>query len=176
MLCLLIEGFEEIETVTPIDLLRRAGVDVVVASVSGALSVTGRSHLTLQADAALAGAEAQEFDLLFLPGGPGVGALRRDGRAARLARKFYDAGKLVAAICAAPTVLQDAGLLKEKKFTAHFSVHGELQGALGDERVVEDGMIVTSRGAGTAVDFGLTLVRKLCGETKAREIADAIMA
>jgi 4-methyl-5(b-hydroxyethyl)-thiazole monophosphate biosynthesis len=176
VLCLLAPGFEEIETVTPVDLLRRAGAEVVIASLPSDLAVAGRSHITLQADAALADVAGQEFDLLLIPGGPGVKTLRADGRPAQLAAAFARSGRPVGAICAAPTVLADAGLLAGRRFTAHFSVHAELSGALGGERVVEDGLIITSRGAGTAVEFGLALVRRLFGPDKAAEIAQAIMA
>jgi protein deglycase len=176
VLCLLAPGFEEIETVTPIDLLRRAGAEVIVASVSGEPSVTGRSQITLQADAALADVAGQDFDLLLVPGGPGVKALRSDGRPAKLAEAFHRSGRLVAAICAGPAVLKDAHLLENKRFTAHFSVHEELPGALVEERVVRDGAILTSRGAGTALDFGLALVRTLFGQEKSDEIARSIMA
>jgi 4-methyl-5(b-hydroxyethyl)-thiazole monophosphate biosynthesis len=120
VLCLLAPGFEEIETVTPIDLLRRAGAEVVVASLNGEPSVTGRSQLTLQADAALADVADEEFDILLVPGGPGVHALRADGRPAKLAKAFHQAGKIVAAICAGPGVFKDANLLENRKFTAHF--------------------------------------------------------
>ncbi len=178
VLCLLVAGFEEIETVAPIDLLRRAGVEVVIASLTGETRVAGRCGMRLEAEAALEdvirGAD-QGFDLLLIPGGPGVKALRADGRPARLARQFVEAGKAVAAICAAPTVLKDAGLLADRRYTAHFSVHEELPLALAGERVVEDGPLITSRGAGTAIEFGLVLVKRLLGVAKAREIADAIM-
>lgn len=175
VLCLLAPGFEEIETIAPVDLLRRAEAEVVVASVNGEKLVSGRCGVTVQADATLADVIEREFDLLFIPGGPGVGALRADGRPAQLAGAYARAGKPVSAICAAPTVLADAGLLAGKRFTAHFSVHAELPGVLGDERVVKDGNIITSRGAGTAVEFGLALVRELFGEAKAVEVARAIM-
>jgi protein deglycase len=175
VLCLLVAGFEELEAVAPIDLLRRAGAEVTLASLTGAVLVTGRCGITVRADAALADVAADRYDLLFIPGGPGVGALRADGRAAKLAQAFVAAGKPVAAICAAPTVLADAGLLAGRRFTAHDSVWEELPLALADERVVEDGYLITSRGAGTAVEFGLALVRRLFGEPKAKEIANAIM-
>jgi len=175
VLCLLVTGFEEIELIAPIDLLRRAEADVLVASVDGEQLVTGRCGVTIQADARLADVADQPFDLLFIPGGPGVKALREDGRAALLARVFAQAGRPVTAICAAPLVLADAGLLTGKRFTAHFSVHSQLPGVLANERVVKDGNIITSRGAGTAVEFGLALVRELFGEVKSQEIADAIM-
>ena len=177
VLCLLVDGFEEIEALAPVDLLRRAGAEVVLASVSGERLVTGRCQITVQADAALDSMEPVDgFDLLLLPGGPGVKALRADGRAAALAAEFAKAGKPVAAICAAPTILADAGLLAGKRHTAHFSVYGELPGALASERVVEDGGLLTSRGAGTALDFGLALVERLFGGEKAREVAGSIMA
>lgn len=175
VLCLLVDGFEEIETIAPIDLLRRASVEVVTASLTDSLQITGRCAVTIKADAKLANLDAQSFDLLFLPGGPGVKALRVDGRAAKLALTYVAAGKLVAAICAAPTILHDVGLLAGKRFTAHFSVHTELPAALGQEAVVEDGLIITSRGAGTALAFGLALVRRLRGQPAADEVARAIM-
>lgn len=176
VLCLLAPGFEEIEAVTPVDLLRRAGAEVVLASVTGDLIVTGRCSVAVRVDAALRDVSEQEFDLLLIPGGPGVKTLRTDGRPAQLARAYARLGRSIGAICAAPTVLNDAGLLAGRRFTAHSSVHPELPGALGDERVVEDGQLITSRGAGTAVDFGLALVKRLFGEEKAGEIAASIMA
>jgi 4-methyl-5(b-hydroxyethyl)-thiazole monophosphate biosynthesis len=172
----LTDGFEEIETLAPVDLLRRAGVEVLLVSLTGRLAVKGRCDVVIQADKLLeAGAEVERFDLLLLPGGPGVKTLRTDGRAAQLARSFIRQGRDVAAICAAPTILHDAGLLAGRRFTAHFSVHAELPQALAGERVVEDGSLITSRGAGTALEFGLALVRRLCGEAAEREVATAIM-
>jgi 4-methyl-5(b-hydroxyethyl)-thiazole monophosphate biosynthesis len=174
-LCLLVTGFEEIETIAPIDLLRRAETEVVIASLGKEKLVTGRCGMTIEADVILGDVFEQSFDLLLLPGGPGVKALRTDGRPAKLAKSYADAGKIVAAICAAPTVLADAGLLTGKRFTAHFSVHSELPGVLAEERVVKDGNIITSRGAGTAIEFGLALVSELFGSPKAEEVAKAIM-
>jgi 4-methyl-5(b-hydroxyethyl)-thiazole monophosphate biosynthesis len=176
VICLLVAGFEEIEAVTPVDLLRRAGAEVVLASVTGERWVAGRCFMMLETEAALDDVRQEEFDLLLLPGGPGVKALREDGRAAELAREFANAGKAIGAICAAPTILADAGLLADKRYTAHFSVNNELPLALAGEKVVVDGNLITSRGAGTAVEFGLALVRHLFEAAKAKEIADAIMA
>lgn len=175
VLCLIGPGFEEIEAVTPIDLLRRAGAEVVIASVPGDMHVTGRCGVTMHADTSLAEVAGQEFDLLLIPGGPGVKELRADGRPAQVARNMADKGKLVAAICAAPTVLADAGLLADKKYTAHFSVNEELPQSLSGRDVVEDGNVITSRGAGTAMAFGLALVRRLYGDGKAQEIGRAVM-
>lgn len=175
VLCLLAPGFEEIETLAPVDLLRRAGAEVVMASLTGDLNVTGRCQVTVRADAPLAQAASQAFDMLLIPGGPGVKVLRTDGRAAELAKLFAAQGKPVGAICAAPLVLADAGLLSEKRFTAHFSTQAELPGALAAERVVEDGLLITSRGAGTGIHFGLALVRRLFGEAVEQEVTKAIM-
>jgi 4-methyl-5(b-hydroxyethyl)-thiazole monophosphate biosynthesis len=175
VLCLLAPEFEEIEALAPVDLLRRAGAEVVLASVHGGRQVAGRCGITVQADAALAEVADQPFDLLLIPGGPGVKELRADRRAALLASRFVREGRPVAAICAAPTVLADAGLLANKRFTAHFSVHADLPQALVNERVVKDGLLITSRGAGTAVEFGMALVEELLGKPKAEEIARAIM-
>jgi len=168
-----VDGFEETEVVTPVNLMRRGGLEVVIASLHGGV-VEGRGGLRVEPDADFEELEPQTFDMLYLPGGPGVVELLADGRAASLAQEFYTAGKPVAAICAAPLILQAAGLLQNHRFTAHFSVHGELPGVL-DERVVEDGLILTSRAAGSAVDFGLALLRRLAGEPVAREVAAAIM-
>jgi 4-methyl-5(b-hydroxyethyl)-thiazole monophosphate biosynthesis len=174
VLCLLVEGFEEIETVTPIDLLRRAGIQVMVASLAGS-QVTGRCGIKLVADDLLSHVETSQFDLLLIPGGPGVGEMRSDGRPAALAREFADAGKSIAAICAAPLVLMDAGILEGKQFTAYHSVRAELGGGL-DERVVVDGNLITSRGAGTAMDFALAIIAQLQGAATAEQVASEIMA
>lgn len=174
VLCVLTDGFEEIETITPVDLLRRAQVEVVIASLNAG-TVTGRCGVKLVPDVALEEVNPESFDLLFIPGGPGVKALRADGRAADLAKSFHDAGKKVAAICAAPLVLHDAGLLEGRRFTSHSSTWEELPDA-EDERVLEDGFLITSRGAGTALDFGFALVELLAGEAVVDEVSEAIMA
>lgn len=176
VLCVLEDGVEETELVAPVDVLRRAGLKVVMASASGAAQVTGKNGIVIGADAKLAELSAGDFDALLLPGGPAVMALRESGEAARLARAFGEAGKPVAAICAAPLLLHDAGLLDGRRHTAHFSTYGELTRAEEDERVVIDGNVITSRGAGTAVEFGLALAAQLAGEDASRMVAEAIMA
>lgn len=173
VLCLLCDGFEEIEAVTPVDLLRRAGIEVITAALSSK-RVTGRCGMVLEADAQLADLDASAFDLLLIPGGPGVAELRKDGRPATLAKAFHAGAKPVAAICAAPLVLHDAGLLAGHRFTAYHSVRGELGGGL-DERVVVDAGLITSRGAGTAMDFALELVAQLGGHALADRVAAEIM-
>jgi len=177
VLAILAEGFEEIEAVAPIDLLRRAGAEVTVAALGEGIHVTGRTGITLHADTTLTTIEStggREFDCLFLPGGPGVKHLRADPRIRALVLRQHAGGRWLAAICAAPTVLHDAGLLAGHRYTAHSSVAGELTEILVNERVVADGNLLTSRGAGTALDFGLLLVEKLYSPEKASEIARSI--
>lgn len=176
ILVLLAEGFEEIETVTPVDLLRRAGADVTIAAIADSIHVTGRSGLTLHADTLLSAVVERDFDCVLLPGGPGVKHLRADARVRGLVLRNVKFDRWVAAICAAPTVLLDAGVLTGRRFTAHTSVAAELPALLANERVVVDGKLITSRGAGTALDFGLALVAQLFSPEKSAEIARSICA
>lgn len=176
VLAILADGFEEIETVTPIDLLRRAGVTVTIAALGDGIHATGRCGLTMHADTTLEAVRAQAFDCLFLPGGPGVKLLRADPRVRELVLRQHHSGGWIAAICAAPTVLHDAGLLAGRRYTAHFSVAGELTAILAAERCVVDGRIITSRGAGTALDFSFLLIEKLVSKAKASEVMSAVCA
>jgi 4-methyl-5(b-hydroxyethyl)-thiazole monophosphate biosynthesis len=174
VLVFLAEGFEEIEAIAPIDLLRRAGATVTVAALGETIHVLGRTGITLHADITLGAVGSQTFDCVFLPGGPGTKLLRADPRVRAAVLAQHAADRWLAAICAAPTVLHDAGLLEGRRYTAHFSVASELPRALTQERVVTDGRLITSRGAGTAIEFGLALVRVLFGQEKAQEVADSI--
>lgn len=172
-LIILHPGFEEMEAVAPIDLLARAGVEVVQASTSGTRLVEGRNGITLEATRLLSEVAEQEFDAVILPGGPGIKELRGDARIIACLRRHHEAGRLVAAICAAPLLLKDAGLAENIDYTAHPSTGEELTDARADA-VVIDGPIMTSRGAGTATEFALAIVRTLCGEDCARQIAASI--
>jgi protein deglycase len=174
-LVILSDDFEEIEALTPVDILRRAEVGVTVVSRTGSLEVVGRSGIKVVAECLL-GDEAANgpFDLVVLPGGPGHEGLRADPRVLDIVRRQAAEGRYVAAICAAPTVLKDAGVIKGKRITGHFSILEELPHILEKEDVVIDGNVITSRGAGTSVPFALTLVEKLCGYEKALKIAHAI--
>ncbi|MDD3180105.1 MAG: DJ-1/PfpI family protein [Opitutaceae bacterium] len=173
-LTLLADGFEEIETVAPVDLLRRSGVDVTIASLADNRYATGRSGITMMADTALKDVRSNLYDMIFIPGGQGVKHLRADPRVGEMLLHHHQAGRWLAAICAAPTVLYDAGLLEGRRYTAHFSVANELGSILANERIVTDGKITTSRGAGTAVEFGLHLIALLVSPAKAEEISKAI--
>lgn len=176
VLALLAEGFEEIEAITPIDLLRRAGAEVLTAAVGDGMHVTGRSSITLHADTTLSQVPPGEFDCLLLPGGPGVKHLRADPRVRALVLQQHSAGRWLAAICAAPTVLHDAGLLENLRYTAHDSVATELRSIRTAESVVVDRNIITSRGAGTALQFGLKVVEVLFSAEKSAEISSSVCA
>lgn len=172
-------GFEETEAIAVVDLLRRAEIEVVVAgTIPG--PVEGSHGIRVVADASLEEVEGsgESFDLVVLPGGqPGTRNLAADPRVIRILRATAAAGRPVAAICAAPSILAQAGLLAGKKATSHPSVRDLLDPArysLSD--VVVDGGVVTSRGAGTAVAFGLKLVEVLEGVDRAHEIAERIVA
>lgn len=172
-LALVFDGVEELEAVATIDLLRRGKIEVVIASLDGSATVTGRNGIVLGADRPLEGLDALTFDLLVLPGGPGVQKLLDDPRVSAMVRARDAAGKPIAAICAAPSVLARAGVLDGRQATSHESVRAEIPNP-SLSAVVEDGHIVTSQGAGTAVAFGLALVARLAGEDVAREIAASI--
>ncbi|MCC5841209.1 MAG: DJ-1/PfpI family protein [Opitutales bacterium] len=174
-LCFLAQGFEEMELVAPVDLLRRADVRVVVAGVGlgDDLMATGRNGLALRADTTLGAVAEETFDLVVVPGGPGHTILRDDPTVQRLLRKHDQAGALLAAICAGPTVLHATGVLGSAPYTAHFSVADTLPD-IRAEAVVVSGRIITSQGAGTAHLFGLALVKALCGEEAAAEIARSV--
>lgn len=175
VLAILAPGFEEIEAVAPVDVLRRAGADVTLASLTPDLNVRSRGGIVVHADASLDACAGRTYDCLFLPGGPGVKELRADARVRDLALRQASRKAWIAAICAAPTVLHDAGLLEGRRYTAHPSVAGELTRIIADERVVVDGHLITSRGAGTAIDFGLELVNRLFSPEKSAAIANSIV-
>lgn len=175
VLCIVADGVEETELIAPVDFLRRAGVEVLMASTDEFYEVTGKHGIQVCADARLMDLDVDSFDALLLPGGPAVIELRKTGEIAKLARHFAEAGKVVGAICAAPLLLQDAGLLKDCEHTAHFTTYEELTAADAEQAVVVDGLMVTSRGAGTSIAFGLALVAKLVDQKTADEIAKAIM-
>jgi len=160
----LAEGFEELEAVTIIDMLRRAGIEVIVAALTNN-PVTGAHGIALSADRTLDAVAGQDFDLIALPGGmPGAANLMDDARVDSIVRRLHDGGRHVAAICAAPMVLAAAGVLEGRRAT---SFPGFLDRTanltLVDEPVVVDGRVITSRGPGTALDFALELVTQLLG-------------
>ncbi|MGQ0384276.1 MAG: DJ-1 family glyoxalase III [Gammaproteobacteria bacterium] len=171
----LAEGFEELEAVTIIDILRRAGIEVVVASLAGS-PVTGSHGLRISADTPLAALAEQDFDMVALPGGmPGAEHLRKDARIGELLRRQRQKGRPVAAICAAPMVLQAAGVLEGRRATSYpgFLKDARNTTVVSDAVVADDG-VITSRGPGTALDFALALVAELAGSGARRSIESGL--
>ncbi len=174
----LAEGFEEIEAVTIIDVLRRAEVPVIVAGLVPG-PVRGAHDVTFGTDMALDDVDAGRLCAIVLPGGmPGTTHLVEDERILRLVRELHASGRDVAAICAAPLVLAAAGVLGEGPATSHPSVRDRLGRArvLDEPRVVEAGTVVTSQGAGTALEFSLALVERWKGPEVAATLAQAMLA
>ncbi|MCR4440480.1 MAG: DJ-1/PfpI family protein [bacterium] len=171
-------GIEELEAVTVIDVLRRAGAEVTVAAVDN-LQVVASRGTKLVADVPIGACEMLTFDLIALPGGmPGAEHLRDCAPLVRLLKEQASSGRLYAAICAAPVVvLQHHGLLTGRRATAHPSFAPRLtnQEAV-EERVVVDGNCVTSRGPGTALEFALSLVELLYGKERAEQVAAPMLA
>jgi 4-methyl-5(b-hydroxyethyl)-thiazole monophosphate biosynthesis len=173
----LAEGFEEIEAVAIIDVLRRAGLEVTTAALRPG-PVCGAHGISVEADAELEDLEARDFDVVVLPGGmPGTTNLMEDERVLAAVRELSAAGKPTAAICAAPMVLAKAGVVKGVPVTSHPSVRGKLGDAVvrSEPRVLRSGKVLTSQGPGTAIEFALALVSDLVGPEKAKELASAMV-
>ena len=171
---LVFDGVEELEAAAPIDLLRRAGANVCVVSVSGGKEIVGRSRIKIVCDAVLGEVKDADFDAVALAGGPGTNSVAENPAAVEFIKRHFERGALVAAICAAPVVLKKAGALEGKKCTAHFSRAAELENCDETAAVVADGNVITSRGAGTAVEFGLKIAEYLFSEKIAKDVAYSI--
>ena len=189
VIALLAEGFEEVEAVTPIDYLRRAGIEVTVAAVNKGSTVKGARGIQVIADASLDDLAAAgklkpaSWDAVVVPGGlPGADNLATSKRAGDFLKEMAAAGKIVAAICASPArVLAPLGLLEGKKFTCYPGEEknvsaSRLTGAeWKEDRVIVDGNLVTSRGAGTAGEFACAIIEKLAGGEEAKKLADKVL-
>ena len=175
------EGVEELELIAVIDLLRRADIDVCAASLDGR-PVTGRSNITVQPDAALAVVMSDDWDMVVLPGGlPNAFLLRDDANVKTVVNRLRQERKSIAAICAAPMALAAYGITEGKRVTSYPSCQDEMEklqpsSVYIDEAVVEDDFLITSRGPGTAIEFSLRLITKLCGKEKSEEIRLSIVA
>ncbi|MDC4204367.1 MAG: DJ-1/PfpI family protein [Candidatus Manganitrophus sp.] len=177
VLILLAPGFEEIEAVTIIDILRRAGVAVTVAgTVEGAIE--GSRKVKLLADLSIDKVAGGDYEMIVLPGGqPGTNNLATDERVGRILKEAAAKERYISAICAAPSILASAGFLAGKQATSHPSVRERMGRAdYSEARVVVDGRWVTSRAPGTAMEFAFELVRLLVGEEKVKEVNQGVMA
>ena len=165
----LADGFEEIEAVSLVDIMRRGGIEVRTAYLDGELEsdlVTGANGITVQADTSIKNIIADDFDMIVLPGGwGGTNHLAENARVQDLLREFKSTGKYVGAMCAAPYALHVAGVLSYN-YTCYPSVEEKIrkEGYTDKQKVVIDGNVMTSRGPGTAICFGLEIIRQLVGE------------
>jgi len=184
VLAFLAEGFEEVEAATPIDYLRRAGVEVTVCAIGKEKTVKGSHGIGFAADTTIAELESEglfhaaSWDGVFVPGGmPGASNLAACTAAGNFFKEMATAGKITAAICASPAVfLAPLGLLEGKKFTCYPNLEKNLKsGTWLADRVVVDGNLVTSRAPGTAAAFALALIEKLAGKEEAAKLTEAAL-
>ena len=170
------EVFEEMEAMFPLDILRRGGMDVKLVSVTGEKAVRSSHGVTIMADALFEDVSEEDVEMIVLPGGlPGATNLDAHAGLDKLILSFANAGKPLAAICAAPMVYGKRGLLKGKKATCYPGFEDSLLGAsYTSQGVITDGNITTSRGLGYALDLGLELIRLLQGPQQAERIREAV--
>lgn len=174
---LLADGFEEIEALTVVDMLRRAEIDAWMVSIMGRLDVDGAHDISVIADMLYEMMDFSAIDMLVLPGGlKGTQNLEKYKPLEKEIENFLEQDKYVTAICAAPTILGKRGILKGKKACCYEGMEEDLLGALvTKETVAKDGKIITSRGMGTAIDFSLSLIEALKDEKTASSLAEKIM-
>lgn len=170
-------GFEEIEAVTTIDILRRADINIHVVSIMDCLQVTGAHGIEIRADIGFARTNYEDVDMLILPGGqPGSNNLAKHEGLCEKIQAHYDQGKWLAAICAAPLVFGRMGLLEGVETICYPSFEPELKGAIiSDKTVAVSGNFITAKGPGVTMDFALEIVKQLKGEATANRIAQSII-
>ena len=173
----LAEGFEEVEVVTVADVLRRGGVGVVIAAIGETLETKGSHDMTLMADALFSDVESSSYDAIILPGGgPGTERLRNSDALVRRLRRQAEEGRLLCAICAAPTVLVEAGVLEpDVHVTCYPTCQMELDRPWSPVPVVADGNVITGQAPGSAMLFALIVLQTLAGEPAARKVARAMV-
>ncbi|NLV88770.1 MAG: DJ-1/PfpI family protein [Tissierellia bacterium] len=174
----LAEGFEEVEALTTVDYLRRKGIVVDTVSITSDKEVKGAHQVTVLADKIIDEiTDLDSYDGVIIPGGiPGATNLRDHSRVVEIVKTLYDKGKLAAAICAGPIVLERAGIIKGKKVTSYPGFEGDLKdGIYEEERVVVDGNMITARGPAIAVDFAIEIIKYLLGAEKAEELKKDIL-
>lgn len=171
------DGCEEIEGLTVVDIMRRAGIHITTISISDKKEVAGAHGITFLADAKKDEVDFSTLDGIVLPGGmPGTTNLGADETVDKVIREFAAGGKLVAAICAAPSVLGQAGLLNGKHATSYPGFEPKLTGAVtSEDPVVQDGNVITSRGMGTAIAFALEIVSYFTDKKTADKLAESII-
>lgn len=173
----LADGFEDIEGLTVVDLMRRAEIDIETVSIKSSREILTSHGITMYTDLVFGKTDFSDADMLVLPGGmPGTKYLGEYRPLTDLLTEFYSRGGKIAAICAAPSVFAKLGFLKGRKATSYPSFMDKLEGAIAvEDEVVVDGNVTTSRGLGTAIPFALSLISQLAGEEKAEEIAKSVV-
>ena len=171
------DGCEEIEGLTVVDIVRRAKMEIVMISITGKREVTSSHQVTFLTDALAAEVDYDTLDGIVLPGGmPGTLNLQADETVNKVIRQFAAEGKLVCAICAAPSVLGAAGILEGKQATCHPGFEEKLTGAkVSEKEVVVDGNVITSRGMGTAIPFALEIVRYLADDETVGQVRKGLV-
>lgn len=168
-------GFEEIEVITTVDVLRRGGMDVDLITVSGNEDVEGAHQIHVKCDRLFYNVDYTEYDILILPGGPGIENLKKHEGLMNLIPSFYNDGKKIAAICAAPSILGELGLLEGVTAVCYPGYEDRLIGAnVGYLPVVMDGRIITAKSAGYAMDFGLEILKWFIEEEAIRELKNSM--
>lgn len=170
-------GFEETEAITPIDLMRRAGIQVLTVGINGSI-ITGSHGIGIQTDILLSEMDLTNMDMIVLPGGlGGVTSVRASQEALEALRFAWENDKYVAAICAGPTVLADLGITDGKQCTCYPGCETGMGGAVMAENAaaIQDGKLITGTSAGCAVPFGLALIAALRGKEAAKTVADQIV-
>ena len=172
----LADGFEELEAIAPIDILRRAEIDLITVSISANKEVCGAHGIKIIADCLFNEVDFGNCDLLFLPGGmPGTSNLDAHEELKKLIFAHAKQDKYIAAICAAPSILGKMGLLEGKEAICYPSFENQLLGAtVSGDKIVKSGSILTAKGAGVAIEFALRLVAEMKGKTIAEDIATSI--
>ncbi|MCR5753484.1 MAG: DJ-1/PfpI family protein [Acetatifactor sp.] len=171
------EGFEEIEALTVVDMCRRAEIEVCMVSVANDKSVCGSHGIRVDMDLPLQKVDFADLDMLVLPGGmPGTKNLEACDALMQQVDSFFENGKFVAAICAAPSIFGHRGIVNGKRACCYPGFESHMTGAQTSENPVEkDGNVITSRGMGTAIPFALAIIGELCGEEKADSLAKGIV-
>lgn len=171
----LAQGFEEIEAISIIDILRRGDLEVTTVGLYS-LEIVGSHEIEILADALLADINPDEYDGIVLPGGmPGTLHLNENNEIVNIIKDYFKAGKFIGAICAAPMILEKAGILENKKFTIHPGVKDDISLKPLDAQVVEDGNIITGQASGAAVTFALKIVEKLQGIAKMEQVNKGVL-
>lgn len=173
----LAEGFEEVEALTPLDMLIRSGADIKTVSITSSKDVVGAHGITVKADLTLSDVKERP-EMVILPGGmPGAVNLRNSEDVCRVVKDTYENGGFVAAICAAPFILGELGLLDGKEAICYPGFEAHLKGAnISERKVVSDGRVITAAGMGVAQQFGAELISVLYGREKAEKVLKSILA